>query len=263
MEAMISFLEDLGIRVIRLFEYMGGLALLFLETLSWIGRGAIRLGLTVQQMAFLGVNSIAIVISTAAFTGMVVSLELAQLAVRYGAGQFVGRGVALGMGRELGPMLTAIVVAGRAGSAITAEIGSMKVTEQIDAMEAMATNPVKYLVVPRFLACLLMIPILTIFSDISGTVGGCEVAYALAGILRSTFWDSIRGGGVELFDVTGGLFKAMIFGAEIALISCYQGLNARGGAAGVGQATTGSVVFSMILIFITNYFLTAWLYPPV
>jgi phospholipid/cholesterol/gamma-HCH transport system permease protein len=106
-----------------------------------------------------------------------------------------------------------------------------------------------------------MIPILTIFSDICGTVGGCEVAFYLANVARDTFYNSIRSG-IELFDVTGGLLKAMIFGAEIALISCYQGLNARGGAAGVGQATTGSVVFSMILIFITNYFMTARLFPP-
>lgn len=258
---MISFIEDIGATVIKFFEYVGGVINLFIETVSWILKLDIRLKLTIQQMAILGVNSIFIVLITTGFAGAVISLQLANIAVRYGVGRMVGGGVGLAMAREFAPMLTAIVVAGRAGSAITAELSSMKVTEQIDALEAMATSPIKYLVVPRFLACLLMFPILTMFANVAGVGGGCFVAYLLAKITPQVFFDSIRMM-VSMKDFWGGVDKALFFAAEIAMISCYQGLNTKGGAAGVGQSTTGSVVFSMIIIFITNYFLSAWLFPP-
>jgi phospholipid/cholesterol/gamma-HCH transport system permease protein len=259
---MMTFIEDLGASIIRLFEYIGGVVLLFVETLFWILKLDVRLKLTTQQMAILGVNSILIVIITTGFAGMVISLQLAGLAVRYGVGRFVGGGVGIAMAREFAPMLTAIVVAGRAGSAITAEIASMKVTEQIDALDAMATSPVKYLVVPRFLACLAMVPILTLFANISGVCGGCLVANIQANITPKMFFDSIRNM-VYMSDFWGGIEKSLIFAAEIAMIGCYQGLTTKGGAAGVGISTTGSVVFSMIIIFISNYFLSAWLFPPI
>ncbi|MBI2252303.1 MAG: ABC transporter permease [Armatimonadetes bacterium] len=222
-------------------------------------KGAVKVKLTIDQMAILGVNSLSIVILTTAFAGMVVSLEIAQLAVKYGIAGFVGGGVAIAMAREFAPMLTAIVVAGRAGSAITAEIGSMKVTEQIDALQAMAVSPVKYLVVPRFLACLAMIPLLTVFANLCGVSGGALIAYKTANIAPRIFFDSVRNI-VDMHDFWGGIYKAGVFAAEIALISCYQGLNTSGGAAGVGKATTGSVVYSMILIFLSNYFLSIWLF---
>lgn len=258
---MVNFLEDLGVSIIRFFEYLGGLVFLFFETIAWIFRLKIRLKLTTQQMAILGVNSILIVIIITGFAGAVISLQLAKLAVRYGAATMVGYGVGIAMAREFAPMLTAIAVAGRAGSAITAEIGSMKVTEQIDALESMATSPVSYLVVPRLIACLIMIPILALFANIVGVLGGCFVSYIMAGIAPQMFFDSIRAN-LEMSDFWGGMFKSVVFAIEIAMVSCYQGLTTEGGAAGVGQATTGSVVFSMIIIFITNYFLSAWLFPP-
>jgi phospholipid/cholesterol/gamma-HCH transport system permease protein len=259
---MMSFLEDIGASIIRLFEYVGGVIVLFIEALGWILRLDIRVKLTTQQMAILGVNSILIVIVTTGFAGMVISLQLAGLAVRYGVGRLVGGGVGIAMAREFAPMLTAIVVAGRAGSAIAAEIGSMKVTEQIDALNVMATSPVKYLVVPRLLACMVMVPILTMFANFSGVLGGCLVAHLQAGITPKLFFDSIRNM-VAMADFWGGLYKALFFAVEIAMISCYQGLNTKGGAAGVGDATTGSVVFAMIVIFISNYFLSALLFPPI
>ncbi|MGV8124115.1 MAG: MlaE family ABC transporter permease [Candidatus Xenobiia bacterium LiM19] len=258
---MITFLEDLGVGIIRFFEYVGGVINLFIETISWILRLDIRLRLTTQQMAILGVSSISIVIITTGFAGMVISLQLANLAVKYGVGGMVGGGVGLAMAREFAPMLTAIVVAGRAGSAITAEIGSMKVTEQIDALNAMATSPVKYLVVPRLLACIIMLPILTLFANIAGVCGGSMVANLLAGITPQMFFDSVRNM-VDMSDFWGGIHKSVIFAVEIAMISCYQGLTTKGGAAGVGNATTGSVVFSMIMVFVSNYFLSAALFPP-
>lgn len=257
---MIRFFESLGLSVISILDYIGGLALLLWEALGYLMAGGLRWGLAIYQMAFLGVNSIMIVLLTTTFAGMVISLQLAHVAVTYGVSNIVGGGVALAMARELGPMLTAVVVAGRAGSAITAEIGSMKVTEQIDALICMAVSPVKYLVCPRIVALVLMMPILTLFSDLSGLVGGSFVAETSAGIPQEVFYDSVRRM-TELEDVIKGIFKAMIYGAQIALVSCQQGLQSGRGAAGVGQATTGSVVISMIIIFMTNYFLSAWLFP--
>jgi phospholipid/cholesterol/gamma-HCH transport system permease protein len=167
--------------------------------------------------------------------------------------------VAIAMARELAPVLTGVVVAGRVGAAITAEIGSMKVTEQIDALRVMAINPIKYLVVPRLLACVIMVPILVIFADIIGTVGGYLVATLYADISSFTYIHSIT-----LFtvvnDIIGGLVKAMFFGGIIAIIGCYKGLTTGEGAEGVGRATTASVVSSIILIFISNYFLSLVLY---
>lgn len=256
---MLNLIEDFGLWLTSLFEYMGGILILLYETLANIFRGRIKLALTIDQMAILGVNSLSIVILTTGFAGMVISLELAQLAVKYGVGSMVGGGVALSMSREFAPMLTAIVVAGRAGSAIAAELGSMKVTEQIDALKAMAISPVKYLVVPRFLACLVMIPILTLFANLFGTVGGAFIAKYMANIQFKVFFDSIKSM-LDMADLWGGLYKAMVFAVEIALIGCFQGLTTSGGAAGVGKATTGSVVYSIILIFITNYFMSAWLF---
>lgn len=257
---MFSVFEILGLALIRFFEYVGSLVLLLIETLGFVFRGSIRLSLTIQQMAFLGVNSVGIVIMTTTFAGMVMSLQLAHIAVRYGVSNVVGGGVALAMCRELGPMLTAVVVAGRAGAAITAEIGTMKVTEQISALITMAVSPVRYLVVPRFLGLLIMMPILTLFSDLAGVIGGAVVAFQSAGVPYESFFDSITRM-IEMGDVYRGLFKAMVFGIEVCLVASYQGLNTPRGAAGVGQATTGSVVVSMIIIFITNYFMSAWLFP--
>jgi phospholipid/cholesterol/gamma-HCH transport system permease protein len=255
--------ENIGAGVIGFFRYIGGITLLFFDSIRWIIKGIagfnLRLLLFFEQAAVLGANSLSIVAITTGFTGAVISLQLADMAVRYGAGKFVGGGVALAMARELAPMLTAIVVAGRAGSAITAELGSMVVTEQIDALKAMATSPVKYLVVPRLLACAFTMPMLALFSMFTGVIGGSIVANYMAHVNYVTYYDSIKTMMV-MNDVYKGIFKALIFGIEIALISCYQGLSTSGGAAGVGRATTGSVVYSMLVIFITNFILSAILF---
>lgn len=255
-----ALFEDIGIAVLRFFDFIGGLVMLLVDTLGWIVRGAIKWVLTIQQMAVLGVSSIPIVVITTGFAGAVMSLQLADQAVKHGLTQFVGMGVALTMLREFAPMLTAIVVAGRAGSAITAELGSMKVTEQIDALQALAISPVKQLVVPRFLAMLGMFPILTLFAMVAGCGGGALVALAKSGISYHIFFDSIRQN-VMVGDMWMGLEKSLFFATEISMIACYQGLNTSGGAAGVGQATTGSVVFSILVIFASNYFLSAWMFP--
>ncbi len=190
---------------------------------------------------------------------MVLTLQTAQEFIKYGAQSSVGGVVAIAMGRELAPVLTGVVTAGRVGAAITAEIGSMKVTEQIDALKVMATNPVAYLVVPRLIACVLMLPLLVVFADRIGIFGGYLVATLYADINSLTYFQSIKVFTV-VNDVTGGLIKGAVFGAIIALVGCYKGLTAPNGAVGVGKATTGSVVNSIIAIFILNYFLSLILY---
>lgn len=255
---LISLLETVGRGVIEFFEHTGQVVLLLAETVVSLRRQP-SFTLVTRQMAHLGVDSLPIVLLTIGFTGMVMTMQTAHEFIKYGAQSSVGGMVAIAMGRELAPVLTGVVAAGRVGAAITAEIGSMKVTEQIDALRVMATSPVAYLVVPRLIACVVMLPVLTVFADIVGTAGGYLVATLYADINSFTFMNSIRVFAV-INDVTGGLIKSMFFGAIIAVIGCYKGLTTDEGAEGVGRATTGSVVTSMILIFVSNYFLSFILY---
>ena len=245
-------LEDVGRSTIGFLEYAGGLAGLSAESTSFIARFKIRAAETFNQAYFLGVQSTAIVLLTSLFTGMVISLESAVQAVQFGVGDLVGGGVAFVSSRELGPLLSGVVVAGRAGAAIAAELGSMVVTEQVEALEARGLAPVQMLVVPRLLALAIMMPILTIFADIVSVVGGMWLAGTVAHISNETFIQSARQT-VGIEDVLKGVFKAFVFGIIIAIVGSYQGLGTRGGAAGVGKATTGAVVISIILIFAANF----------
>lgn len=255
---MVKYIEKLGAYVLRRLEILGALVLFCLDTLYQFKRPP-RFKHVFAQMAHLGVDSLPIVLLTILFTGMVVTLQTANTFIEYGAQSTVGGVVAIAMGRELGPVLTGVVLAGRVGAAITAEISTMKVTEQIDALKVMAVNPLGYLVVPRLLACMFMLPLLVVFGDIIGTVGGYLVAVYYAGINSLTFTQSILQFAV-LHDVTGGMIKAVFFGAIIALVGCYQGMHAPAGAVGVGKATTESVVQSIILIFMSNCVLSWILY---
>ncbi|WP_101913238.1 MlaE family ABC transporter permease [Megasphaera vaginalis (ex Bordigoni et al. 2020)] len=250
-------LEKIGRFTLHVFAQVGVLAMLFVETLRQLPK--IRRSLTVAQMAHLGVNSLPIVSLTLLFAGMVMTLQIVDILLRYGAQSTLGGIMSVAMGRELGPILTGVVVAGRVGAAMTAEIGTMKVTEQIDALRCMATNPISYLVVPRFAACVIMVPILTFYGYLIGTGGGYAVAIVSAGLSHFTYINSI-----ELFtkvsDIAFGMIKAMFFGGIISLVACYEGMHARSGAEGVGEATTRSVVTSIIFIFICNYLLSIILY---
>ncbi|MBW3624700.1 MAG: ABC transporter permease [Armatimonadetes bacterium] len=216
-------------------------------------------GDVLNQMSVVGVNSMPLVLLTIAFSGMVLALYTAQQLVQMGLGNYVGGMVAITMSREAAPVLSAIVVAARAGSAIAAEIGSMKVSEQIDALRALAVDPVHYLVVPRFIALVLMLPAITMLANVTGTAGGYLVA-ASAGVSGGSFLSSIRHL-VSMSDINSGLFKTLIFGAIIALVSCYQGLNTRGGAVGVGRATTASVVISIVFIYVADFLLVRFFFP--
>jgi phospholipid/cholesterol/gamma-HCH transport system permease protein len=248
-------LDGVGRQTLGFFEYVGGLASLLGAAGRSLTRYRPRLKETFCQAYFLGVGSWVIVILTSLFTGMVFSLESAQQAVYYGVGSLVGGAVSFTTARELAPMLTGVVVAGRAGAAIAAELGSMVVTEQVEALESLGLSPVRMLVVPRLIALIVMLPILTIFADAVSITGGMWLAKQVAAISYSSFLDSGRAS-IGIGDFLKGLFKAGIFGAIIALVGSYQGLATRGGAAGVGTATTRAVVVSIILIFVSNFFLS-------
>lgn len=250
-----SVLENVGRDTAEVLEYAGGVANLVAESASLIGRFRIRVNETFAQAYLLGVQSWAIVLLTSLFTGMVFSLESAVQAVQYGIGNLVGGVVAYTTARELAPMLTAVVVAGRAGAAIAAEFGSMVVTEQIEALQSLGLSPIRMLVVPRFVALVLMLPLLTVFADIISILGGMLVAQIYAHISYDSFLTSVRST-LPFADVLRGLLKAFVFAVIIVAIGSYQGLGTRGGAAGVGKATTGAVVTSIILIFIFNFALS-------
>ncbi len=251
-------LEDVGRSTLGFFDYAGGIAELTADSGTSIASLRVRFGETVAQAYILGVQSTPIVLLTSLFIGMVISFESAQNAVSYGVSDLVGGAVAYTTARELGPMLTAVVVAGRAGAAMAAEIGSMVVTEQIEALKALGLSPTRMLVVPRLLALMVTLPILTILSDIVAISGGAFLARAQAHIPYDVFLQSVREFS-SYEDFMKGLVKALVF-AAIVLISCYQGLGTRGGAAGVGKATTGAVVNSIILIFAFNFILSIVLY---
>ena len=250
-------LEHIGGFTLHMFEEVGVVAVLFVQTVRQFRKYNMRL--TLVQMAHLGVDSLPIVSLTLLFAGMVMTLQIVDILMRYGAQSTLGGIMAIAMGRELGPILTGVVMAGRIGASMTAEIGTMKVTEQIDALRCMATNPIADLVLPRFIACVLMVPLLSLYGFMIGTGGGYVVATMVAGLSSFTYMNS-----VEIFtaisDVTYGLIKAMFFGGIISLIGCNEGMRAKSGAEGVGQATTKSVVTSIIFIFICNYFLSMILY---
>ncbi|OFX14469.1 MAG: hypothetical protein A2Z18_04665 [Armatimonadetes bacterium RBG_16_58_9] len=232
---------------------MGETFLLIGSALRFIFRGAIDARDTLNQMAFIGVASLPIVLITVAFSGAVLALYMSQIVVRWGLGSYTGTVVGVSVVREIAPVLTAVVVAARSGSAIAAEIGSLKVTEQIDALRALAVSPVQYLVVPRLVAAIVMLPLLTILADIVGTAGGYLVA-VVNGVAGGGFIGSLKAEVVPN-DVLMGLLKTVFFAGVIVIVGAQQGLLTTGGATGVGKSTTNAVVISIVIIYILNFFL--------
>lgn len=252
--------DEVGRGTTSAFAYAGGVAELLGDSVRYIVALRIRVRETVDQAYLLGVQSWAIVLLTSLFTGMVISLESAAQAASYGVSNLVGGAVAFASARELGPMLSAVVVAGRTGAAIAAELGSMVVTEQIEALLSLGLSPTRMLVVPRLVALLVMLPLLTITAVIVSILGGMWVANVTAHISTESFIASARQA-LPFGDVLRGLFKSLVFAVIIAIIGAYQGLQTRGGAAGVGKSTTGSVVTAIILIFMFNFALSYVLFP--
>jgi phospholipid/cholesterol/gamma-HCH transport system permease protein len=246
-------LERVGRIVLGLLDETGRLVLLLFSTLRWLARGRLEARQTIRQMEQIGVASLPIVLITGIFAGAVLAFQTARQLLAFGVPSLVGGLVALSLAREAAPVFTAVTTAGRSGAGIAAEIGTMAVTEQLDALRAMATNPVRFLVVPRVLAGVLMLPLLTLFANLAGLVGGGIVA-AISGVESVIFLTSVRRF-LTPADLTAGMAKAAVFGIIITLVGSRRGLDTDGGAAGVGRATTASVVTAIILILVLNLFL--------
>lgn len=212
---------------------------------------------TLEQMASVGPESLLIALLTASFVGMVFTIQVTREFLNFGAGTAVGGVLGLTLARELAPVLTAVILAGRVGSAFAAEIGTMRVTEQIDALQILKTDPIDYLVIPRVVACALMLPVLNLLSFITGMTGGLIIASNLYGISQSVFLTSAQNF-LTVWDLVTSLIKALVFGVLIAIIGTSWGLTTTGGAKGVGQSTTTAVVTALLAIFIANFFLS-WL----
>lgn len=254
-----NFFHVIGSLSITFIHETGKITLLLWKALILIFQRPLNLKNILKQMEEVGIKSIPVVLITGAFTGAVLALQSYTGFKRFNAETFVGTVVALSITRELGPVLTGLMVSGRVGSSMAAELGTMQVTEQIDALYTLAVNPIKYLIVPRLLAALIMMPVLVIFADLIGILGGyfvsVKVLHSNPYIYMERTWDYL-----ELNDIYSGLFKASVFGIIIATISCYQGFFTEGGAEGVGRATTKAVVLSCLLILIFNYIITALLF---
>ncbi len=244
-------------RLISIFEELGGHLIFFKETVRWTFRRPFDFKSVMQQMLEIGYRSLPVTTITLFFTGMVMALQIGKAMDKLMSGSsiFIGSAVTISMFRELCPVLTALLLAGRVGSAIAAEIGTMKVTEQIDALVTLDANPIHYLSVPRFLACLVMVPVLTVITDVVGSLGGAFIAQFGLGITFTKYVENVFQY-LTLADFLTGLFKSVFFGIEIAIISCYQGFATRGGAEGVGKSTIQAVVKSSMAILISDYFLT-------
>ena len=245
---------------IVILTYLGEILMLLGQTLKAV-RGGVDTRDLIEQMASLGVNSVAIALLTTTTSGAVLALYFAPFLQQYGAEGFTGAVVALAIARELGPVLTGVVVAARAGSAIAAELGTMKVTEQIDALRALAVSPTQYLVVPRVLAAVIMVPLVCALADAGGIIGGSLMSQS-QGVRPFVYWNSMKQF-LDLSDFTRGIFKTLVFGLIIVLVGCHQGLATRGGATEVGKATTNAVVLSIILIYLANFVMTYFMFSEV
>jgi phospholipid/cholesterol/gamma-HCH transport system permease protein len=254
-----NVLETVGRRTSSVFVEIGAVLIFLGQTLRWTVSPPFYWKSALKQMEMIGVDSVPVVLTTALSTGMVLALQSYTGFKRFGAETLIGTVVSLSMTRELGPVLTGLMVAGRAGASMAAELGTMRVTEQIDALSTLATNPMKYLVVPRFVASTVMMFFLTVLGMITGIAGGYFVGVKVLGTNPVTYIDNSINY-TEVKDIWYGLIKALVFGAVVGLIGCYKGFNTEGGAEGVGKATTGAVVVSCMLILILDYFISALLW---
>jgi phospholipid/cholesterol/gamma-HCH transport system permease protein len=251
--------EYVGREFLSLAEALGSAALMLKSVLFWFFRSKFEARETAKQAVTIGVDSLTVTALTSFFTGMVLSLQTGQSSKNlFNEPLYVGTMVAFSMLKELGPVLTSVVVAGRAGAVVTAEIGTMKVTEQIDALYTLGTNPTRYLLVPRYIAFMITLPLLTVFADFLGVMGGCLVAVVKLGVPASVYMNDIYTY-LEIGDFMHGFLKTFFFAFMIATVSCYKGLNTKGGAEGVGKATTEAVVTSMVLVMVLDYFISAML----
>ena len=252
-------ISSLGAGTLGFVSEMGEMAIFLAASVYYLARPPWRPSLIIRQIYFIGVGSLSIVLLTSLFTGMVLALQGFYTLQKFSSEGLLGPAVALSLIRELGPVLTAMVVTGRAGSAMTAEIGIMVITEQVDALKSMAVNPVQRLVSPRIAAGIVAIPILTVFFDIMGIFGGYLVGVKLLGLSSGTYFGHMRAQ-VLMSDILGGCWKSLLFAVLVTWVCSYKGYHCGHGAEGVGKATTSAVVLSTVLILIGDYVMTSLLY---
>lgn len=244
--------HKIGEQILNAVAEVGGLAQFSGVTMTWLFSRRPRWTVLVPSFYAIGVQSVPVVAITGTFIGMVLAVQAHNQFAAMGMATHLGSVINISLVKELGPVLAATMLAGRVGSSMAAELGTMRVTEQIDAISALGTNPVNYLVVPRFLACLLLIPLLTLMADFMGVIGGAVVSTQLLGVDSYYYWFHSRRyvGGLDLL---AGVFKSFFFGAAIALISCHRGFHSSAGAEGVGKAATEAFVYSFIAILVTDF----------
>ncbi len=248
-------IQRLGAKVLAALQFAGGFSVLFFQVLKESFRSPFYFKLILDQILFIGVQSFLLVAVTALATGSVMALQFGYGLAKFGGKLYVPKIVTLAILREMGPVFTSLLVAGRIGSGIASEVGSMKVTQQIDAIRALGTSPIKRIVTPRLIASLISLPILTLFADFIGLFGAMIVCVKELGINKEYFFSkSIET--LRIYDFTTGMAKTLVFAFFIALTACWKGLNTEGGTQGVGNSTTWVVVTSSIFIMISDFFLT-------
>jgi phospholipid/cholesterol/gamma-HCH transport system permease protein len=253
---MLRLFQSVGSTAIDWMAGMGRMMTLLISALLWAFVPPFRLHRVMRQIHFMGWRSLLVVVLTGAFTGMVLGLQGYYTLRKFGATAMLGPAVALSLIREIGPVLCALVVTGRAGSAMAAEIGIMRITDQIDALSVMALNPVKYLISPNILAGLITLPLLTAIVNVVGIYGGYLVGVQLLGVGQGVYFGEMQNI-VSAYDIKIGFVKSLSFGFLMSWICCYKGFYTRFGAEGVSQATTEAVVMSSVWILICDYFLTS------
>jgi phospholipid/cholesterol/gamma-HCH transport system permease protein len=251
----VNILTQIATWFIKSLQEIGMFVMITTEAVLSCFRPPFRFGLLLQQMEFVGVGSLFIIFLTGTFTGAVFTLQSLYAFAQFDMESMVGATVALALTRELSPVLASLMITGRAGSAMATELGTMRVTEQIDALTSMAVSPIQYLFVPRFLASVIMFPMLTMIFNLVGVAGSYLVGVEMWGVDPGNFVAKIRWY-VDSHDVISGLIKAAVFGGFVSLVSCMKGYRAEGGARGVGSATTQAVVIGSVSIMILDYFLT-------
>jgi phospholipid/cholesterol/gamma-HCH transport system permease protein len=246
-------------RIVAVLAQAGGLATLAARAVVAVVAPPYELRAWIRQMEQIGVRSLAVAAVTTIFTGMVLALQTAYSLPQIGVKFYIGTVVSKTLTRELGPVLTALIVGGRIGAGMTAEIGTMKVTEQIEALRSMAADPVKKLVAPKLVATVVMLPLLTMIGDALGILGGLFIAVVQLQLSVGFYWNDVLDA-LTLGDIASGLGKSVFFAFFVAVIACHNGLHARGGADGVGRATTNTVVLGAITVLISDFFLTKLFY---
>jgi phospholipid/cholesterol/gamma-HCH transport system permease protein len=254
---MVNFIRQCGRWFLDLVQEAGSMMLFLMEGVALIFVPPFRPRRFLQELELIGVKSTLIILLTGAFTGMVLGLQGYYTLKKYGSESALGSAVALSLIREMGPVLTAIMVSARAGSAVTAEIGIMRITEQLDALDTMAINPMQYVVMPKLVAGVIAVPLLTAIFDVVGILGGYLVGVVLLGVSSGAYFSGMVQSVVPL-DINGGIVKSLVFGITIVLVACYKGYHTEHGAEGVSRATNQTVVLSAIMVLAWDYILTSF-----